>query len=190
MTAAPFTQLDERALHHTHAGTLVAARFRGPDGAEFDRQFIRSPGAVGAVALLADSGTGLDVATVLISQYRAAIDDDMIEIPAGMRDVPGEAVDETARRELAEETGLIPAALEPLAEMSPSSGMTDAVTTIFLATGCRMTERRPEGPEELLSELLTVPLREAVGWVLDGRITDAKTSLGLLLAERRLHGGG
>jgi ADP-ribose pyrophosphatase len=121
-----------------------------------------------------------------VAQYRPAIERVLIEIPAGMRDVAGEAPEVTAERELAEEVGLRPGRLQLLAELYPSVGLTDQVTTVFLATACAPVERAPHGPEEEHSEIVTVALTEAVEWVLDGRIVDAKSVAGLLLAARRL----
>ena len=54
--------------------------------------------AVSVVPVIGHSGE-----VMLIRQYRAAVDRDLLEIPAGKRDVPGEPPQETARRELLEE---------------------------------------------------------------------------------------
>ena len=64
--------------------------------------------------------------------------------------------------------------------------MTDSVCEIYLAGDCTPVERSLHGPEEQYSEVLTVPLAEAVAMVARGEITDAKSALGLLLAERHL----
>ena len=87
-----------------------------------------------------------------------------------------------------EEAGLVPGRLDLLLEMVPSPAMTDSVTTIYLASDCTPTSRTPHGPEEQESELLHVPLDEAVSMVERGEIVDAKTVVALLLTERRVHG--
>jgi 8-oxo-dGTP pyrophosphatase MutT (NUDIX family) len=94
------------------------------------------------------------------------------------------------RRELVEEVGLKAGHVEVLTSIYPSAGMTDSVNTIFLATDCTPVERAPEGPEEEYAEVFELPLDEAIEWVADGRIVDAKTVVGLLLAERRLRESG
>lgn len=73
-----------------------------------------------------------------------------------------------------------------LVDLYPSPGMTDSVTTVFLAQELRETEQNLQGPEERHLEVLNVPLSEALSWVLSGVIRDAKTVAGLLLAERLL----
>ncbi len=123
---------------------------------------------------------------VLVQQYRPAHERELLEIPAGMRDVAGEATEETARRELTEEVGLLPGSLDLLTELLPSPGLTDSVTTIFLATDCTPAPRSLQGPEEEYSHVLHVPLDDALGMVERQEIVDAKTVAGLLLTERRL----
>jgi 8-oxo-dGDP phosphatase len=109
----------------------------------------------------------------------------VIEIPAGMRDVPGELVEQTAKRELIEEAGLDAAIVEPLTAIFPSPGMTDSVTTIVLARECTPVENDLHGPEERHMRVFDVPLSDAAAMVERGEIADAKSVAGILLAERR-----
>lgn len=179
-----FRHLADREVHQGHVWRVVVADFEAPDGSSFERDIVRSPGAVAAVPLAFDAEGNASV--VLLRQYRPTYERDVIEIPAGMRDVDGEAPEETARRELIEEVGLAPGHLELLVEMFPSPGMTDSVTTIYLASDCTAAERSLHGPEEEHSELLHLPLQDALAMVERGDIVDAKTVAGLLLTERRM----
>lgn len=184
---AEFRRVGEREVHQGHVWRVVVAEFADPDGRPFERDIVRSPGAVGVVPLLFDAEGNPSV--VLVRQYRPPYERAIIEIPAGMRDVPGEPPAETARRELVEEVGLVAAEVELLSEMFPSPGLTDSVTSIFLATGATATERNLRGPEEEHSAVLHLPLGDAVAMVERGEINDAKTVVGLLLTERRLRLG-
>jgi ADP-ribose pyrophosphatase len=103
-----------------------------------------------------------------------------------MRDVEGENLEDTGRRELVEEVGLSAGAMLHLIDMFPSPGMTDAVTSIFLATGCEPAERDLHGPEEQHSRVLHVPLVDALSMIERGEIVDSKSVVGLLLTQRRL----
>lgn len=179
-----FRRTGEAEVHQGHVWRVVVADFEGPDGRTFRRDIVRSPGAVGIVALLFDAEGHPSI--VLLRQYRPSYERPILEIPAGMRDVPGEPTQETARRELAEEAGLVPGRLDLLTEILPSPGMTDSVTTIYLATDCTPTEQDRHGPEEEHAELLHVPLQDALTMVDRAEITDAKSVVGLLLADRRL----
>lgn len=123
---------------------------------------------------------------VLVSQYRPAYDENVIEIPAGMRDIEGEDTAEVARRELIEEAGLACDRLQLLVEQYPSPGMTDSVITIYLATECTPVPTDRHGPEEEYMEVLHLPLGDALSMIDSGEIRDSKTVSGLLLTDRRL----
>jgi ADP-ribose pyrophosphatase len=174
-----FRHLGDRLVHAGHIWNVAVGSFEAPDGTQFERDIVRSPGAVAAVPLHDDA------TVTLIRQYRPTFDARIIEIPAGMRDVPGEPVEQTIVRELAEEVGLAASRLEPLVEFYPSAGMTDSVLHLFLATGLSDVPRAVHGPEESDMDVLRLPLADAVKMVTGGQIHDAKTVIGLLLAERR-----
>jgi ADP-ribose pyrophosphatase len=179
-----FRHVSDREVHRGHIWRVVVADFEDPDGRPFQRDVVRSPGAVAAVPLLFDAEGNPSV--VLVEQWRPSYDRAILEIPAGMRDVPDEPPETTARRELVEEAGLDCARLDLLTEIYPSPGMTDSTTMIYLATGCTAVGRELHGPEEEHSRLVHLPLSDAVGMVVDGRIADAKSVAGLLLTDVRL----
>ena len=181
---AAFRHLDDRLVHQGNIWRVVVAEFEGPDGERFQRDIVRSPGAVGVVPLVFDAEGNPSI--VLVEQYRPPYDRVILEIPAGMRDVAGEPPEETARRELAEEAGLAPERLDLLIELFPSTGMTDSVTTIYLATGNGPVAKQLHGPEEEHSRLVHLPLADAVAMIVGNEIHDAKTVAGVLLTERRL----
>lgn len=175
-----FRHLGEAVLAEGRIHTYVRGTFEAPDGTEFTRDIVRSPGAVAVVPVLASSGL-----VRLVRQYRAAYDRWVVEVPAGTRDVPGEPPAECGRRELAEEAGLEAAEMIHLADVLPSPGMTDSVLSVFLATGCTPVAQDLQGVEEEHMELFDVPLEEALAMIDRGEIGDAKTVTGLLLAARR-----
>ncbi len=182
-----FRHRGDHQVHDGHIWTVVVADFEAPDGQVFQRDVVRSRGAVAVVPLLFDAEGAPSV--VLVRQYRPPLDRWLLEIPAGLRDVPGEADRDTARRELVEEVGLRAGCLEQLTEFAPSAGMTDSTVAIFLATDLTPDERVAHGPEEEHLEVVHVPLDEALAMVDRGEIVDGKTVIGLLLTERRLHRG-
>jgi 8-oxo-dGDP phosphatase len=179
-----FRPVGERRVHEGRIWRVAVATFEAPDGSTFERDVVRSPGAVGVVPLEFDCEGNAVV--VLVRQYRPVLDREMVEIPAGMRDVDGEPPEETARRELAEEAGLAADTLEPLVTFHNSAGMTDAETQVFLATDLREVPHDRQGPEEAHLEVLRLGLRDALDQVGSGAITDAKTVVGLLALDRRL----
>ena len=66
----------------------------------------------------------------MVRQFRAAVDDDLLEIPAGKRDVDGEPTEVTAARELAEEVGRRAGRLELLARFYNSPGFSDELLLV------------------------------------------------------------
>jgi ADP-ribose pyrophosphatase len=178
-----FRHLGDREVFAGRIWRVVVADFEH-GGATFTRDIVRSPGSVGVVPLRFDAEGNPSV--VLVAQYRPALDRVVLEVPAGMRDVDGEPAEDTARRELQEEVGLAAGVLEPLTAFEPSAGMTDSVCTLFLATHLTEVPDQRHGPEEDAMEVVVLPLADAVARAASGEITDAKTVIGLLLAERWL----
>ena len=184
MTSPPFRPIGDRELHAWGVWSLVERRVAAPDGEPFTRTFVRSPGAVGVVPVLFDP-EGLP-SVVLVRQYRAALDRELDEIPAGMRDIDGEPPEVTAQRELGEEVGLRAGRIELLARFHNACGMTDAETHVYVATDLEPVAHDPQGPEERAMTVHQLSLADALAAVLAGEITDAKTVTGLLLTERLL----
>jgi 8-oxo-dGTP pyrophosphatase MutT (NUDIX family) len=181
-----FKLLSETTIHEGYIWRLATAEFESPAGEQFSRDIVRSPGAVGVLPLMFDESGMAEV--VLVRQYRPPYGRAIIEIPAGTRDIEGEDTAQVARRELAEEAGLAAGALVYLTEIYPSPGMTDSITTLYLATDCTPTAHDRQGPEEAYLEVLRLPLSKAIEMVEKGEINDAKSVVALLLADRRLRG--
>ena len=179
-----FTPVGEETVHQGWFIRMQRATFLGPDGVAFERDIVRHPGAVAVVAVT-DQGK-----VVLVHQYRPAVDRWLLEIPAGTCDVAGEPVEETARRELAEEVGYAADRLDPLVRTAITPGFCDEYTTIYLATGLRSVPSDRQGAEERFMEVVEVPLDRFDAMVDDGSIIDASTILGVGLAVRRLAAAG
>jgi len=155
-------------------------RVRLPDGSEAVREYIRHPGAVVILALLEDGRV------VLERQFRYPHAREFIELPAGKRD-PGETPEATGRRELLEETGYVAAQWRRLGVIHNAIGYSDEGIELWLARGLELRAPKLEAGEFL--EVFTLPLAEAIAMVRDGRITDAKTAVGLLWARCLLVAG-
>jgi 8-oxo-dGDP phosphatase len=169
----------ERAAWQGRRIAVGVVEVAGPDGGTHEREVLHHPGAVG-VAPVHPDGT-----LTLVRQYRAAFDAELWEIPAGLRDVPGEPPEETAHRELAEEVGLAAERLEHLITFRNSPGFSDEAVVVFAATDLTEVPDDRQGAEEEHMLVARVPIAEALAMVDDGRITDAKTVVALLLLERR-----
>jgi ADP-ribose pyrophosphatase len=123
---------------------------------------------------------------VLVRQYRAPVDDLVLELPAGIKDVDGEAPEETARRELAEEAGYEAGHIEFLTRFNNAVGFSDEEIDIFLATDLTEVPQDVQGVEEQHMTVERVPLAEALALIERGELRDAKSVTGILLTLRRL----
>jgi len=145
------------------------------NGTTIDLDVIRHPGAAAIVPML-DPDTVL-----LLRQYRHAIGDTIIEIPAGTLDA-GEAPESCAKRELVEETGYAGHHWERLGEITPVPGYSDERIHLFLASSLSR-ERQNLDSDELI-EVFPAPYDQALRMVFQGEIQDAKSISGLVLAAR------
>jgi len=157
----------------------------GHDGADFTRTVVEHQGAVGVLALDEEERV------LLLRQYRHAAEQRLLQIPAGLRDLPGEPAAETAARELAEEGQVQATQWRELLNLMPSPGLTDERWVIYLAqklSPAPPVESFVAEHEEADMSLLWVPLDEAVSAVLDGRIVDAMAASSLLAVRHVLAG--
>lgn len=181
-----FRRTGERQIHQGYIVRLVEAEFVAEDGTEFTRDVVRTPSAVGMVPVDRDFDGRWEV--VLVRQFRAPLEALLLEIPAGICDVEGEPVEETAQRELIEEAGFRAREISPLTAFHPAAGFTDHRTTILLGVGLDEVGRSAHGIEEEHMTVERMSLASALDLVRSGEITDAKTIIGLLLAGERLEG--
>jgi len=160
---------------------LARATIEGPSGERFDREIVHHPGAVSVVPIL---GGGTSV--IMVRQYRAALDRELLEIPAGKCDIEGEPVVETARRELAEEVGMNAGSIVALAEFYNSPGFCDEHSYVFMATDLVACPAAAQGPEEEQMVIEEIALDDVAGLIAKGDLVDAKSIIGLCLARAAL----
>ncbi len=147
-----------------------------PNGVTATREHIIHPGAVMIVPVL-DSGE-----LVMERQYRYPLGRDFIEFPAGKRDADEQPLD-TARRELREEAGYVAQSWEHLGGIHVAIAYSNERIDLYLATRLEHVGARLDDDEFL--DILHVPLARALAWMAEGKITDAKTVVGLLMLEKR-----
>jgi ADP-ribose pyrophosphatase len=171
--------LSSQTVFHGRLLHVKADRVRLPNGHEATREYILHPGAAMIIAMV-DEQT-----LVLERQYRYPLNRHFIELPAGKID-PGEEPLATAQRELREECGYTAVEWRHLTTMHPAIGYANERIELYLARGLVQVGHQRDDDE--LIEVLHVPVREAMAWIRDGRITEAKAVTGLLWAEKILGG--
>jgi ADP-ribose pyrophosphatase len=148
---------------------------RLPDGTTATREYIRHPGAVAVVPLFDDGRV------LMVRQHRYPHARDFVEVPAGKLE-PREPHLDTAKRELAEETGYSAREWTRFGVIHTAVAYTDEGIELFLARKLtREGAARPDAGEFL--ENVILPFDEALARVRDGRITDAKTVAALLWVQ-------
>jgi ADP-ribose pyrophosphatase len=137
---------------------------------EHEREIVEHPGAVAIVAV------DVEGRVALVRQRREAVRTRLLEIPAGTLE-RGEEPLACARRELAEETGLVGGEWRSVQAFYTAPGFCREQMHLFFAEGVEAGDASPEDDEEL--ELVHWPVEEVRARL--GEIEDAKTLAGLLL---------
>ncbi len=146
-------------------------------GERIVRETVRHPGSVVIVPVLPDRRI------LFIRQYRRAIGKPLVELPAGTLG-HGENRLLCAKRELEEETGWRAARWRKLGEFYPAPGFLSEYMTIFLAQQLTPSAAHPE-PDEVITPL-PMTLTTALRRIRSGSICDAKSIIGIWLANARL----
>jgi len=149
-----------------------------PDGRSVKQSWIDHKPTVAIVAVNNENNV------LMIKQYRTAVKQHLLEIPAGTMDVDGESPLVCAQRELAEETGFQAKTLIKLFEGYLVPGYCNEYMYFFLATDLYYEPLSADDDEFI--DVLPTSLAEAKKMLKHGEITDAKTALGLILVENHI----
>lgn len=150
-----------------------------PDGSTSIREYIKHPGAAVMIPIMENGNI------VFERQYRYPLGMELMELPAGKIDAGENPVD-SARRELLEETGYEANSLKKLGKLHPCIGYSDEVIHIYMAEELTFHEEQQDKDEFI--ETFEMTLADALESVRTGKITDAKTMIGLFWAEKYLSG--
>jgi ADP-ribose pyrophosphatase len=149
-----------------------------PNGKEATRDIVLHPGA--AVVVPVNNKGEL----YMVKQFRKPLDITTLELPAGKLDSATEDPKVCAERELMEETGLRAGKLEHLISIHTTPGFCNEVIHMYLAT--ELTQGESCTDEDEFLDVEKIHITNLVNMVLEHKITDAKTIIGVLMAERML----
>ena len=160
--------------------TLVQDQVQTPDGELIKREYLLHPGAVGVIAL--DDQQRV----VLVRQYRHPVRHRLVEPPAGLLDVDGEAPLLAAQRELAEEVGLASGRRDDLVDLYTTPGIVGESIRIFLARDLQDADAPADfvrAGEEAHMDTVRAALSDLVDAVLAGDLHNPTLVSGVLAAE-------
>lgn len=146
-----------------------------PNGKEAKREIAVHVGASAVLPIDAEGNV------YLVRQFRAPLDEVLLEIPAGKLDHVNEDRLQAAKRELAEETGLEAKNWRHLCDTFTTAGFSNERISLYLARELKKGDSHPDEDEFL--NLVKMPFEEAFGMVMRGEIRDAKTQISLLMAR-------
>lgn len=168
------------ANQRKYTGNIIAVDLMTvelPNGKVATRDVVVHPGA-SVVIPINEAGE-----IYVVKQYRSPVGKALIELPAGKLD-KGEDPLECAKRELYEETGLKANTIKHISSFESTPGFSNEVLHMYLATELEIGEARLDEDEFLMVEKIS--LEALVKGILANEITDAKTIIGVLLAEKFL----
>ena len=157
--------------------TVKRDQVRLPNGNTSQREYVMHPGAVVVVPLLPNGHV------ILEKQFRYPLHQVFIELPAGKIDA-GEDILVTGQRELLEETGYRATEWLKLGHQHPCIGYSDEEIHMYLARGLSYGEHLRDEDEHL--EVFEASFKQCLSMIQRAQITDGKTIVALLLAEKYL----
>jgi ADP-ribose pyrophosphatase len=163
--------LSSQQIYQGRAVKLRVDRVAKPSGRETTREVVEHDDCVAIIALDAEDNI------LLVRQFRHAVGEELLEIPAGGIH-PGETAEQAVRRELQEETGYFPHQLKKLRGFYSAPGYCTEYLYLYLATELAFSPLQAEDTEDI--ELVRVPLVDIPHLIASGKICDAKSLAGLL----------
>jgi ADP-ribose pyrophosphatase len=156
--------------------SVETGRRRFPNGQEHDVEIVRHAPSVVLIPIEEDGRV------VIVKQYRAPLDCETWELPAGRLN-EGESAEDAARRECEEEIGFVPHRLERIRALYPAPGFCDEELIFFRVSDLREpppdSPHKPDADEDITTR--TVSVAEARAMLARGDIVDLKTAYALTL---------
>jgi len=163
--------LNTEYIYRGKVVTLRKDRVLLPNGKEGEREVVEHSGAVAVVPVTEEGNI------ILVKQFRKAVEEETIEIPAGKLD-PGEEPEICALRELQEEIGFTAGTLKYKFSYYTSPGFSNEILHLFIARN--LEESKLACDDDEFIETLQVSPEAILHMIMKGEIKDGKTITGIL----------
>jgi len=173
----PYRTISKSSLFKNSWWTYCCDQIELPSGKSWEYHYILTNGSSMVVAV--DDEARL----LLVRQYRYTGNRDSLEFPCGgVKD--GSSHDQTAQKELVEETGFVPGQIEPAGEFNPCNGLVDEICRVYIARNLRYVGARPDETESF--ELVRLTIEEMDELIRNGTIWDGMTLAAWAIAKPKL----
>ena len=166
----PQKTLSSKIVFEGRAVKLRVDTIQMPDGRQTTREIVEHGACIAVVAVDEQNNV------LLVSQYREAVEKELLEIPAGGID-PGEDVETAVKREMQEETGYLPQKLENLGGYYLAPGYSTEYLHLYLAGDLLPSRLMAEDTEGI--KIVRVPVSQIRKLLTSGKICDGKSIAGL-----------
>lgn len=169
-----YETLSSENVAHFRVFKIQQDRVRYPDGREGVYDIVKHAGAVTMVPIDDDGNIWF------VRQYRHAVGETLLELPAGTLEAD-EHPEDCAHRELREEIGYAADNLRKLGEIFLAPGYSSEIMHLFLATQLERSPLAPDADEFLQAEAHRVS--DVLTMLKNGGFRDAKTIAALSIAR-------
>lgn len=170
----PFELIRSETILQGRAFKIRRDYLKTPTGHETRLEIIEHGGSV--VLIPIDNEGNI----LFVRQYRHAVGQDLLELPAGTRD-GDEPLEECAAREIREETGMEAGRLQKVGEFYLAPGYSSELMAVYLAT--ELKENPLDADDDEFLDVEKIPLQKAIEMAERGDVPDAKSLAALLLAK-------
>ena len=171
-------KLSSEVVYEGRIFTVTKDDVMCPNGQKATREIVHHRGGVAILFKVDDK-------FIFEKQYRYALQEEIIEMPAGKLE-KGEVPLEAAKRELLEETGYRPLEMIHLGDSYPTPGYSKEVIHLYYCPKAVKEVRHLDSDENI--ELIYLTLEEIEKMIADGTIKDSKTVAAIFLYKSRILG--
>jgi len=166
MSANKVTKISENILHHGINMNLVSVEFELSNNLTTKKDILRHPGAVVIIPRLDRDNF------ILIRQYRFAMEQEILEFPAGTRELHEQPL-ECAKREIIEETKMQAGTWTNLGTLYPTPGFCDEIQYCYLAENLAPAQLSADFDE--IIETIIMTKEQIINAIRNNTLVDAKT---------------